>query len=80
MKVLFFGRLAEAIAPELEVEVSPGRSIAQLRQDLSTRYPHAATVLASQRSRACVGDALVGDEHVVRADDTIEFLPPVSGG
>jgi molybdopterin converting factor small subunit len=30
--------------------------------------------------RTCVGDRLVHDDHVLSGTDTVEFLPPVSGG
>jgi molybdopterin converting factor small subunit len=77
---LFYGRLAESIAPELEVDALPGGSVAELRKRLIARYPEAAQPLRNRRSRACVGDTLVHEDHVLGATDTVEFLPPVSGG
>ena len=80
MKVLFYGRLAESIAAEVEVDALPGISVAQLRGQLIADYPEAEQPLRSARSRACVGDTLVRDDHVLDEADTVEFLPPVSGG
>ena len=80
MKVLFYGRLAESIAAEVEVVALPGSSVAQLRERLIADYPEAEQPLRSRRSRACVGDTLVRDDHVLEAGDMVEFLPPVSGG
>ena len=80
MKVLFYGRLAESIAAEIEVDALPGSSVAQLRERLIADYPEAEQSLRSRRSRACVGDTLVQDDHVLQAAETVEFLPPVSGG
>ena len=80
MKVLFYGRLAEMIASELEVNSPAGCSVSQLRQRLAAEYPLAEQTLQSKRARTCVGDRLVNDDHVLSALDTVEFLPPVSGG
>ena len=80
MKVLFHGRLAEAIGPELDLETGPGCSVAELRDRLIAEHPEAEQPLRSRRARACIGDAMVHDDYVVRASDTVEFLPPVSGG
>lgn len=80
MKVLFYGRLAETIGPDLEVDVPAGCSIAQLREELIAEHPEAEQSLRSKRARACVGDTLVHDDYVLQAVDRVEFLPPVSGG
>jgi len=80
MKVVFYGRLAEAIAPAIELDASAACSIAELRQRLAADHPEAANSLGSKRSRALVGASLVGDDHVIAAGEQIAFLPPVSGG
>ena len=80
MKVLFYGRLAEAIGPELEIDAPGGCSVAQLRDRLIAEHPQAEQPLSSRRALACVGDSLVHDTYVLGADDRVEFLPPVSGG
>ncbi len=80
MKILFYGRLADAIAPALEMQAPAGCSVAELRQRLASEYPDAGETLASRRSRACVGDSIVGEDYRVVAGDELEFLPPVSGG
>ena len=80
MKVVFYGRLADLIGPEVEVDAPSGCSVAELRDRLVASHPGAEQLLLSARSRACVGDAIVHDHHVVAASDRVEFLPPVSGG
>lgn len=80
MKVLFYGRLAETLGPELEIETPPGCSVAELRDRLVAEHPEAEQPLRSKRALACVGDALVRDTYVLKAADSVEFLPPVSGG
>jgi molybdopterin converting factor small subunit len=80
VKVLFYGRLAEMFGPALEVDAAPGCSVAELRELLLSNHPEAGPVLKSRRARGCVGDRLVRDDYVLSAADTLEFLPPVSGG
>ena len=80
MKILFHGRLAEAIGAELDMESVAGCSIGQLRRRLAGEYPAAAPTLESRRAVACVGGVIVADDHVVEGADRVEFLPPVSGG
>jgi molybdopterin converting factor small subunit len=80
MKILFYGRLAEAIGSELELETPSDASVAEVRGRLCVLYPQVSATLQSRRTRACIGNRLVGDEHRPLAADTLEFLPPVSGG
>ena len=80
MKVLFYGRLADTIGSELEVEAPPGRSVGELRERLIAEHPQAEQPLRSKRARTCVGDKLVGDDYRLALGDKLEFLPPVSGG
>jgi molybdopterin converting factor small subunit len=80
MKILFYGRLAEAIGAEAELDVPAGSSIARVREQLASEYPRAAGVLTSRRALTCVDGTLVRDDYLVRPTDRIEFLPPVSGG
>ena len=80
MKVAFYGRLAEAVGPELEIQAPPGCSIAELRDKVIAQHPQAEEALRNKRARACVRDAIVHDSYVLGACDKVEFLPPVSGG
>jgi molybdopterin converting factor small subunit len=80
MKVVFYGRLAEAIGPAIEIDAASGCSIAGLRRKLAAEYPEAASTLTSRCARAVVGASMVDDDFLVGGNDRIEFLPPVSGG
>ena len=80
MNVHFFGQLAEAVAPELDLEVPRGISVAGIRSEVIARYPEAEGLLRKHGTRACIGSAMVPDDHVPHVGDTVEFLPPVSGG
>jgi len=79
MKITFYGRLAESLGRELELEVAERCSVAELRTRLSAEHPSAADVLERQ-SRACVADTVVADTFVLQPTDEVDLFPPVSGG
>lgn len=76
--MLLYGLLAEGIGREIAVEAVPRWSIGDLRNEIAVRHPAIADALA--RSRACIGDVMVSDDRIASVDETVEFLPPVSGG
>jgi molybdopterin converting factor small subunit len=80
VKVAFYGRLVEAVGPELDIDAPPGCSLAELRNKVIAEHPQVEEALRNNRSRACIGDAIVHDSYVLGACDKVEFLPPVSGG
>ncbi|MGE5062641.1 MAG: MoaD/ThiS family protein [Myxococcales bacterium] len=80
MKIMFYGRLAESIAPQIDLEAGPGSSIAEVRRLLAAEHPLAAATLANRRSVACVRGSVVRDDYHIVEGDWVEFLPPVSGG
>lgn len=80
MKVLFYGRFAEAAGPQLEISAPPGCSVADLRDRLITEHPALESVLRSRRALTCVGERLVHDDYQLADDEALEFLPAVSGG
>ncbi len=80
MKILFYGRLADLLGPEVDVDVPQGSSIAQVRERLAVERPGSAAALTGRRVLACVAGSVVRDDYVVGGRDQVEFLPPVSGG
>jgi sulfur-carrier protein len=80
MKVLFFGKLGDALGREVEVESSSPASVAELRRQLARLYPHAAGDLMNPAIRACVDDTIVGEDFVPETGANVEFFPPLSGG
>ena len=80
MKVRFYGRLADLLGEERDVQIDAPCSVAELRAQLAAECPEAADSLANERVRACVGDTIVPDSRVVAPDDPVELLAPVSGG
>lgn len=81
MKILFFGKLGEAIGREVEMSLEPdGVTIAELRALLASRYPEVAADLCAPGLRACVDDTIVGEGFRVGRQASVEFFPPLSGG
>ena len=77
MKILLYGRLAEAIGREIEVaERVP--TVGELRDLLIKSYPPAADIL--RRSRAVAANSLIGEDAPLSQIGIIELLPPVCGG
>lgn len=80
MKVRFYGRLGEKLGTEIDLDPPAGTdTVVQLRRALAHMFPHAADDL-EQRSRACIGDSIVGEDHGLSGTETVEFFPPLSGG
>lgn len=80
MKISFYGRLADILGREMEVELAGSRSVAELRDHLAALRPEAAAAMGSRGVRTCVGGSIVLDSHVIGPTDEVEFIPPVSGG
>jgi molybdopterin converting factor small subunit len=78
MKVLLYGRLAEAIDHKLELDAPSCCSVAELRAQLVASHP--ATAEPLKRSRVLVGNVVADDSRILQPEDRVEFLPPVSGG
>ena len=81
VNVRLYGRLGDLLGEEVRLELAGGAcSIGHLRAALAERYPAARADILGPRVRACVGDTIVGEDQLVQAGDTVELLPPVSGG
>lgn len=80
MKVFFYGKLASAVGPQLDVPIKAPCSVGGLRRQLIATYPQVAESLQDDRVKAIVGETVVGDDHPLAAQDEVEFLAPVSGG
>jgi molybdopterin converting factor small subunit len=80
VKVKFYGRLAETIGAEVDFAAEPGCSVSELRDRIAAAHPESSEHLCSARARTCVAGVIVRDDYRLRAGETAEFLPPVSGG
>jgi molybdopterin converting factor small subunit len=80
MKILLFGKLAESLGREVELDLPRARTIADVRQELARLHPASAGELSAARARACVNDALAVEDRAIGPADEVAFLPPLSGG
>jgi molybdopterin converting factor subunit 1 len=61
-----------------QLELAEGATVAELRRTMNTAFPGLATLL--KRSMVAVNGDLVTDATVLRCDQEVAILPPVSGG
>ena len=80
MKVRFYGKLADLLGNERDVQVDAPCTVEALRIHLARECPEAAGPLAEKRVRACIDDAFVHDGHILSGGEQVELLAPVSGG
>ncbi|HJQ15585.1 MAG TPA: MoaD/ThiS family protein [Allosphingosinicella sp.] len=80
-KVLFFGRLAEALGKERIVALPAGGcTVGELKRLIGRGDPAAAEALGDGSILAAVDQAIVADDTHVPAGSEIAFLSPLSGG
>ena len=80
MKILFYGRLGEAIGREIDFDPGTAQTVGALKEALVAAWPEHAAELLSERSKTVIADAFVHDDASLAGISHIEFLPPVSGG
>jgi len=78
IRILVFGIVKEmAGAPGLLLQVAEGISVAELKEELSRRYPR----LNELRSFAiAINGAYASDTDLIKPGDAVAIIPPVSGG
>jgi molybdopterin converting factor subunit 1 len=79
MKVLLFA-LARDLAGsgEMEIDLAPNATVADLRRVLGDRYPRLAPLL--QRCAVAIDQEFAAEETQVPPAAVVALLPPVSGG
>ncbi|PAD25667.1 molybdopterin converting factor subunit 1 [Niallia circulans] len=76
IQLLFFAGVKETIGKEaMELEWQ-GQTIAQVKEYLLSAFPS----LSLQGVMVAVNEEYALDEDTVEENDTIAFIPPVSGG
>lgn len=80
MKIRFYGRLADLIGREIDLDVPGPVSVADLFRRLAQMYSDAGDPLLNPRVRAVVGNQLVPQDFMLHPEDKLEILPIVSGG
>ncbi len=82
MKLLYFGRLAEAAGSRGGEVDLPGEvvTVGDVRGWIARSRPELAAALSSPTVRTVVDDVVVGDEWSIEGAAELLFIPPVSGG
>jgi molybdopterin converting factor small subunit len=80
-KLLFFGRVAEQLGREREVDIpDAGCTVAALRRLLSDSDPAAAELMTSGKTLASVDQEMAGDDVLIHPGQEVAFFSPLSGG
>lgn len=75
------GCLADPYGRHVTLEEAPAEmSVAELLAKLIAVYPALSSAMAGRAVRACVNEALVLEDSLIRMGDDIALFPPVSGG
>lgn len=80
MQIGFFGSIGERLGREMVFDTAGARSVGELRNKLAEAYPAAAESLRSPGLKACIGDEMVDEDHMLDGVERVEFFPPLSGG
>ncbi len=76
IKLLFFAELEEIVGSR-ELTIEKGElTIVELKQFLKEQYP----TLPVDRAMIAVNEEYVEDTNVIKANDVVALIPPVSGG
>lgn len=79
IRVRFFAILRERVgAAEIVKELPDGSTVSQLWQLLQQDHP--ALAVSGIRLLYAVNQTYVKPDHVLKNDDEVVFIPPVSGG
>lgn len=82
IEVLFFASLREQLGTDrLCVDIAPGTTVAQLRNQLITEQGKAwSDPLTAANIITAVNQAVVNDNFALSDSDEVAFFPPVTGG
>ncbi|MBP0725749.1 molybdopterin converting factor subunit 1 [Bacillus sp. RG28] len=77
IKVLFFAGIREEVGlDELKIVEIDNITIHQLKQYLQNKY----SISSLSHVMTAINESFVTDEEVIKDQDIIAFIPPVSGG
>jgi len=79
VRVLFFASTREIIGTNsIEIEMSEGATIRDLRDDLSKQFPGLGSV--EKNLAVAINEEYVVDDAPLANGDQVALIPPVSGG
>ncbi|QMU66616.1 MAG: molybdopterin synthase sulfur carrier subunit [Flavobacteriaceae bacterium] len=78
LRILFFGISADLVGEtSLDLSVSVNISVFQLKKELQEQYPQ---LLEINSYAIAVNECYATDETLLRENDVMAIIPPVSGG
>ena len=78
LTILFFGITTDLVnASSKEMELTEGICIGDFKELLKTNYPQLQHIHSYS---IAVNEAYASDEVVLKANDVVAIIPPVSGG
>jgi molybdopterin synthase sulfur carrier subunit len=78
IKVLLFAGIAEKMGQQQLVVEQHGITVQDLRKWLTQQYPEITIDL--ERAMIAVNEEFADDQTLLKMDDEIAIIPPVSGG
>ncbi|OEL04128.1 molybdopterin converting factor subunit 1 [Staphylococcus casei] len=77
MKVLYFAEIKETLEKDAEdINLNYDISVEDLIIDLFKRYPS----ISDKKFQVAVNEEFVKNDDIVRPNDIVALIPPVSGG
>lgn len=78
IQVLLFGIATDLLnASSLELEVSENSSIAVFKKEITAKYPQLENI---NSYAIAVNEEYASDETILKKNDVVAIIPPVSGG
>lgn len=76
MNILLFAHLQEVIGqPQLTIDL-PQCTVGELKQWMASNYPN----IPLQQVMIAVNEEFALDTTIIQPQDTVAFIPPISGG
>lgn len=81
VQVRYFASLREALGPQEQLELLPGATLGEARDQLIASSPRHADALARTRTlRGAINQVMCDEACVVPVGAEVAFFPPVTGG
>jgi molybdopterin converting factor subunit 1 len=79
INILLFATLRDYVgAKTVEIDITTGMTVADLKAELVKKYPKLAQIKESMM--AAINREYAADEQILPVNGEIAFFPPVSGG
>ncbi len=77
MRVMYFSMVRELVKKDYE-DIEFSGSVAELKEYLSSRYPEIRELISG--IKFAVNEEYVGDDYILKGEERVALIPPVSGG